>query len=386
MTDRRHEAVHVDLQSDGFIQNPYPAYETLRLSEPVFFDRTANQWFLSRYKDVCYALRHVELFSNTPASFEQTLLGAPPRVHRRTRPIAARALSADWARSLESFIAASVQELLDAAAKKNQIDLVKALAEPLPMRVFVEFVGVRNLDFDEARSWVNMMLGSPVTAPGENTFCHDAFERCRTFIADFVEREIRANGTRWITKLAASPIKDENLSQAECVDVIMLLMIAATVTTTSLISSTLAFLLKSANTFEMIRTNPHRIATLLEEALRYESPVQRTTRTTTSTALVAGIEIPKDARVELLIGSANRDEVVFDNPNALDILRSPNPHIAFGFGPHYCLGAKLSRMEADIAVRMFLDRFPKCRIIDPALEYKPNYFVRSLKSLMVSLA
>lgn len=347
----------VNRRSDAFVQDPYPTYASLRSDAPVFLDRSSKTWYVSRHEDVCHVLRDPHVFSSEMASFEHSLVGAPPDVHKRTRPIIARAMSARWASGMEDFIHDIAVELLDTGARNPEFDFVGDFAQILPMRIFKHFMDLDDLEIAQARAWAVLFMNA-VSGP--------ELERCQQYFRNAIERQSKCGRKGLITHAVATHPDDQKLTMHEGVEISMLLMLAATVTTTNLISSALKLLVQTEASRAAICDVPGYADSFIEEVLRFESPVQAVPRVATCTTTIDGVELPKGARVELLIGSANRDERVFSNPDDFDMSRNSSKHIAFGFGPHFCLGAQLGRLEAKISLQAICARYPGFRLEDPA--------------------
>lgn len=324
-------------------QNPYPLYQRLRLDHPVQFDQGTEAWWVTRYDDVRRVLRESQAFSTQGvASFESTLLGADPPAHTRVRRLAAGALSAEHRDDLEHIVRSRTLELLKPIQQAGKCELITELADPLPQLVIAGLLGIRPEDAGRLRRQTESLVGT-----GDPTALNDF----RRFFVDHVLR-IRTGTIRGgvLSELMASG-SDDGLTQAELVAFGQLMFVAGTETTRNLIGNTMLAVLDHPSAMAVCREQPEQIPGMIEEALRYDSPVQYVKRRSLQAVRLADTLIPPGALVFACIGSANRDERQFSNPDKFDLSRSSVKHLAFGSGAHYCLGAEIARLEAQVVFK-----------------------------------
>lgn len=377
------------------LEDPYPYYRHLRQHAPCYHNPERGLWVLSRYQDVRAALADPDAFSSTQGvGYERRpvpmMIAYDPPEHTRLRRIVAgrftpRALAA-WEPRIEEV----VRELFDPLLSAGPVDLVEQLSGPFPVRVIAEMMDIpfeRRADFKRWSDNTVEALGGAVGMPPEQRAQVEMtiFEFATYFAGVVAERRPHAGERHDLISLLIRPSDEgESLSDMEIISFCVLLLVAGNETTTNLISNTAYHLLKNPEAWQKLRAEPSLDKSLIEESLRYDAPIQGFFRNTRRPVEVAGGTIPADAKVMLLYGSANRDERKFAEPDAFRIERNPLEHIAFGFGPHTCLGAHLARLEARALLRRVLSTMRRM-----TLEAEPvrtqNPLLRGMQSLRVSL-
>jgi cytochrome P450 len=337
----------MELFSESTRRDPYPVYARLRAASPVLHVPGPDLWVALSYDAVKRVLHDHEAFSSNVGptrslSFEWLLFMDPPR-HTELRGLISRAFTSRSIAALEPRIREVSRSLLDRAG--DDFDLVADYASALPMMVIAEMLGLPTDDWPTFARWSEAIINLGNTIAGTG-----AEEASRAFLA--ADAEMTAYlGARAHTGLMAR-LADAGLAGTEIVRFCQLLIAAGTETTTNLISNTMLCLAEH-------REARARIPEAIEEVLRYRTPVQAMFRATRADVDLAGVRIPAGRMVIACIGAANRDPAVFAEPDRFDAGRSPNPHLAFGHGIHFCLGAPLSRLEASIAIPDLLARFPR---------------------------
>jgi cytochrome P450 PksS len=291
--------------------------------------------------------------------------------------------------ALHARIEGITKDLLDAAAKRDVIDIVEDFALPLPMTVISEMLGVPE---DRRKPFRDLMAGM-LDAPGFALF--RAFRQFSTtrrliaFLNDLINLRRREPDDRMISALINAEQSGDKLDQEELVGMVFVLLLAGHETTVNLIANGTLALLENPDQFRLLRDNPAHIKTAIEEMLRFTNPVEHgVVRFASEDLPILGVTIPKGSTVMAMLSSANRDETVFQDPDRLDITRDPNRHLAFGVGMHYCLGAPLARMEGAIALNALLARFPNLQLaIAPKdVRWRPSIAgFRGLMELPVTL-
>jgi cytochrome P450 len=389
-----------------YLAEPYPYYARFRREAPVFYAPKIDFWVVSRYEDIVDIVKDPETFSNArvqeplhPLSQEAledfrrgvrvvpTTSTADPPLHKRTRKHAARAFSARRVAELEGRIREIANDLIDAMISDGRADLVERFAFPLLASVVFSLIGYPEEDTEMLKSWCSDRLkitwGRPL--PEEQTATIEKMATFFDYIEDFVRRraeDLRDDYTSDLLRIRAED--EENLSFDEVVSICYSLSFAGHETTTNLILNGLRQVLSRPGLWNELREDSSLIENAVEETLRRDTSVIAWRRSTTRPVEISGIEVPEGARLMLLLASANRDEGVFEDPDAFDIRReNANKHIAFSHGIHFCLGAPLARLEARIAFELLTQRLPDLRLSPPdqRFEFDPNMSFRGPKEL-----
>jgi cytochrome P450 len=352
------------------VADPYSVYARLRREEPVRAIETPffQGYFVSRFDDVRAILKDDELFSSRSNGergialvMGRTLIGMDGRAHLKHRALitpalAPRALRGDFPGLVDRI----AQGLIDAFAAKGAADLVPDFTFLYPLRVFTEILGLVPDEVETFHRWAIDLSHVAEDPPRAIS----ASQKMKDYLAPVVEQKRSRPGDDLISLLATAEVEGERLSDEEVISFLRLLVIAGAETTYHLMGSTLFALLSDPALLAAVRADRRRIAPLLNEALRWESPIQIVTREVMADTEVAGTAIPRGVDVIVCIGSANRDERVFPRPDRFDPDRTGEPHIAFGFGKHYCAGSRLALLEATVGLEALLDRLPGLRF-DP---------------------
>lgn len=373
--------------SQAFLADPYAVYRAYRTADPVWHDPQRGTWTLFRYDDVQRALKDDEHLTAERGGSRSMLSSDPPR-HTRLRAFASRAFTPKAIRALRPRIEAIIEGLMASFAGGGEIELISRFAYPLPLTVIAELLGVEmeHRDFfRDASRRIAVALG-PIDDPRIAWQAFQAREELIRYFDGLVERKRAAPADDLVSTLVATQPEAGGLTAPELQDMLVLLLVGGHETTVNLIANGLLALLRDRNAFEALRTGEAGEECAIEELLRYDSPVQYTGRTATAEVEIGGKRIPKDALVRMALASANRDPEKFSEPDRLDLTRDPNPHLAFGAGVHYCLGAQLARLEGQLAITALIRRFPRMRLSGGALTYRPATVLRGLEQLPIRLA
>jgi cytochrome P450 len=368
----------IDLHSAEFHRSPYPVYDSLRRNGPVYYDRAGDSWVVSRYADVLAVIRDIASFSSGNATFESTLSGADAPSHIRMRRIAGQLFTNARVAALTDRIRTIVNSRVDAIAASGTSNLVDDLAYPLPMLVVAWIIEAEHVPLDDLRRWSAAMVvtggGIGITDQHQRAAA-ETLREFSAFIRDHMARKLRGHDGGPLAPLLSG---DDRLSLDELVDLGMLLVVAGSETSARLIGSSAVLLAREPQHQVALRANPERIVSFVEEVLRYESPVQSVLRLATQATAIGGVDVPKGSRIQLLIGSANRDPEKFPDPDCFQIDRTPNDHVAFGFGPHFCLGARLARLEAKVLLEVMLERLDAVAVApsQDAVVLGPSFILR----------
>ena len=395
--------------SGPLLENPYPLYASLRASSPVFqvpipADVGAGVFVLTRHADVHQALRDPRLSADRRRSdaisrnqkliprqvlgdeglFRSMLMRDAPD-HTRVRGLVNKAFTPRRVAELRPHVETIAKSLLAEPAAAREMDLIAQFSAPLPAIVIAELLGVPAEDHPQFRRWASAIVAAPTAiASGAEI---DAAQRAIESLNDYLRAVILARRAEprndLISALVAAQEDRDALSDGELLATSLLLLLAGHETTTNLIGNGTLALLRHPDQLARLRAEPELLKSAIEEMLRWDSPVQGTLRAVTEPAEIGGVMLPRGALVIAGIGAANRDPEVFPEPDRFDVARRDNRHLSFGFGAHFCLGAPLARLEAEIAFRALFESFPRLALSGAPVHYRANPILRGLQALQV---
>jgi cytochrome P450 len=388
----------------GFIADPYPVYAELRAREPVRYDEATDHWLISRHEDVNSLLRdrrigrtylhaatHAEMGHPDPPAWHGPfwdlinagILDMEPPNHTRVRRLVSNAFTPRFVENLRPRVQGIMHDLVDQVGGSGEFDLMQ-VAEPLPVTVIAEMLGVPSADQHHLRPWSADICKMYELNPSED-MQRDAV-RASTEFSTYLRELARARkhdpGEDLISQLALVADAGETLTEDELVGTCVLLLNAGHEAT---VNSTLLgwwSLFRDPDRLKELRADRSLLPNAIEELLRFDTPLQMFERWVLEPFEIHGVEIPRGAELGLLFGSANHDPSVFERPDELDLTREPNPHLTFGAGIHFCLGAPLGRQELQVSFSTLMDRFPTLEPVEEP-RWKPNYIIRGLEGLRV---
>lgn len=404
--------------------NPYPLYQQLRAQQPVLFAPDLGIWSVFRYEDVKTVLSNHGLFSSQfggqqgqqgqqasgknggsgqQAAGDQSpmaeagageaarrgspLITTDPPRHTDLRMLVNKAFTPRAVAALEPRIEEIANELIDKVVDTGEIDLVQDFSYPLPVIVIAEMLGIPPADRDTFKHWSDEVVASADNVVGGSTNSSQAHQEMNAYFRDIIAERRQNPQNDLISALLAAEIDNQHLDEADILSLCWLLLVAGNETTTNLISNAVRTLLEHPEAMAEVRAHPDLLPGAIEEALRYRSPVQAMFRMAKEDVEMRGQTIPAGSRVVAWIGSANHDEDKFPNAETFDIHRTPNQHIAFGHGVHFCLGAPLARLEAKVALSAVLRRLPDlARVDDAPLQPARGFIVHGVTSLPLRFA
>ena len=356
----------MDFLTDDVRRNPYPFYEQLRTHSPVLHVPGVDLWLLFDYESVKRALTEHDAFSSavapTTSITSQWLVFSDPPRHTKLRGLIMRAFTPRAVASLEPRIQHLSRQLLAPGLERGALDLAEDFAVPLPLMVIAELFGVPVEDRPRFTRWsaTIMALGYAISGGEEAERAASDFAavtvEMREYLASLIEQRRAAPKDDLLTRLVQAEVEGERLTEEELLAFFQLLISAGHETTTNLINNAILCFLEHPDQLTRLRQEPHLLPSAIEEVLRYRSPVQAVFRAPRREVTLHGQTIPAGKLMMTVIGSANRDPLKFQDADRFDITRDPNPHIAFGHGLHFCIGAPLSRLEARIALSTFLEQ------------------------------
>ncbi len=385
--------------------NPYPQYQALREAAPVYHSDLLDLWVLSRYDDVSFVLKDDRFSADRRKSTNQlvaqarkmqeegpfaqanTMLSADPPEHTRLRGLVSKAFTPRRIKEMRPRIQEIVDGILDELGGETEFDLIERLAYPLPVIVIAQMLGIPPEDRADFKRWSDDLvatLGGPSTTP-------DQLERAQKSAVDMAEyfQSVIADRRKeprddLLSALIAAEERGDVLNEQELLATCMLLLAAGNETTTNLIGNGMLALLKNEDQLDKLLGDLSLMDSAVEEMLRYDGPVQATARVADADLEIDGHEIKQGQMLFVLLAAANRDPAAFPDPDRFDITRDDNKHVAFGNGLHFCLGAPLARMEAQIAFRALFERRGKPKLAGDGVEWGGNFILRGPKHLQIA--
>lgn len=371
--------------------SPYDWFKKMRKNAPVSFDPERNCWDVFCYEDVQMVLQNFKLFSSKRNGNVQTLLDMDPPTHRRYRNLVSQAFTPKMIQELEPRITAITHELLAPLQGKQKIDMVAEIAYPLPVIVISEMLGVPGHDRKMFKEWSDILVaGTQSVSPNVMYKLFAKQEKAMLDLQTYFKRKIskpHINLTNnIISTLMTAEVDGDKLSMDELLSFCFLLLVAGNETTTNLMTNTMLTLFEQPDILNQLYRDHSLIPAAIEEVLRYRSPFHGMNRFVTEDMELKGMKLKKGQEVMAWIGSANRDESVFDKPDVFDINRTPNNYLTFGAGVHYCLGSQLAKLEAKICITEMLKAIPNMKLdTSKQLRLISSTFMYGYKELPVIL-
>ena len=378
-----------DPGAPGFVDDPYPTYARLRAEDPVHFSEKLGAWLLTRYDDVDRAFRdpmfssdrtRAKKFKGDRTLSRMRSIQSDPPEYVEMRGAITSTLTTSVIDGIRPRVAEIVDGLLDGLHGRSEFDLVADFAYPLPITVIAELFGVPEADRAQFAEWSRGM------ARAMDRFYNQAGAGLRD-MGLYCARLAAARRERPQDDLVTALLGVEGLTFEEVVSLCSTLIFAGHETTTNLIGNGMLAMFRAPDQLSALRaigTDAGGLRIAIEELLRFDSPAQMLSRVAAEDVEIGGKHLAKGDAVLAVVGSGNRDESVFDRADALDVARHPNPHLGFGVGLHYCVGAALSRREAQVALPALLDRFPRLRLAGAPV-YRDTIVLRGLESLPVAV-
>lgn len=396
MTER---AIDFSLLRDPALRpDPYPVLAELRAASPVTMMDGALV-VVARHEQCDRVLREPTISSDRatsrlgdgPAPRIRSFLFLDPPDHTRLRRLVTKAFTPRVVAGLVPRIETITDELLTAAAERGRLDVVADLAYPLPVRIISELLGVPDADRDLMLSWsapLALSLEPDFLAAGQggDTAAEQARAQFLEYFADLIRRRRAHPADDLVSYLVGVEDGGDRLSELDLLATCVLLLVAGHETTANLIANGVLALLRHPDQLAALRADPALADAAVEEILRYDPPVQLTTRVARAPLALGDTTVQPESVLLLLLGAANRDPGVFADPDRFDIRRPPGRHLAFAAGPHFCLGAGLARAEGAVALRAFATRLAAPRLDEDGLVYKPNINLRGPARLPVAFA
>ena len=390
--------MRVDLADPGFVADPYPTLAELRKAGPMLWHEPSERWLATTHDAVSRVLRDRafgRLWTDWEPSDEMAPFNALHRhqmmecedqPHQRLRGLVSAAFGRGHVERMRSRIDALVTQMLDELDPTGPVDLLGQYGEPMPVYVIADLLGVPRTDHAQLRAWSQAIVHMYEQDVDQPT--RDEAVTASIAFADYVRKllaERRASPSDdLVSDLLAERDGTKRLSDDELVASVVLLLNAGHEASVNVFGNGLHALLTHPGQLGRITSGAVPMATALEELIRFDAPLQLFVRTARSDVEVLGITVRAGQKVACLMGSANRDELVFADAGELDVGRDPNPHVGFGMGVHFCLGAPLARLELEITFRRLLERSPHLELAAPAPR-RPTWVLRGFERIDVAL-
>lgn len=400
-------------QTDGarlfgpqMLDDPYPAYQRLRETDPVYFDEMLKAWIVTRYQDVEHVFkdprfsadrvagaryRYAERYQPVFDVLSQVMVQSDGAKHKRLRNLVHVAFTRTAVDAYQSSIRALADTLLENATDRDEIDFMSDYAVPLPVLVISEIVGIPSKDRPRIKAWCDAYATVAVNFVNHVTdeqlqLCLESVTAFRSYLEERIAQIRCSPGSDLLSSLVIAEQDERVLSLAELIGNTILVLTAGNETTTATLGNGIKLLLDHPEQLDLVRSNPALVSGLVEETLRMETPVQFLGRIALEDAEIGGKAIRSGDMVLVVIGAANRDPDLFDNPDRFDVLRRRNQNLSFATGAHLCAGVQLARLEARIGFEAMLGRSERFDLLPRELKRNPNFNMRCWSSLPMSVS
>lgn len=384
--------------------DPYPFYAELRAQDPIHWDETMGFWVLTRYVDIASVYADTRFsraqglrrgFERLPEaeqriaepvyhSFSKTMFYSDPPYHTRLRGLVNNAFTPNAVEQMRPYVQQTVDVLLDGVQGKGEMDAIREVAHPLPIMVIAQMLGLpaeERLRFKQWSDDLFAILGSVPHAPELMERAAHSLAELTEYLTALSEARRQQPQSDLISALVGVVEKGERLTQEEFIANVTILLSAGHETTSNLIGNGLLALLRNPDQLQKLRENPDLIFSAIEEMMRYDNPVQIAYRSAAEDVEIGGKWIRKGDLVNSILAAGNRDPERFSDPDRFDITRNEGRHLGFGLGIHFCIGAPLVRLEAQIAFSTILRRFPEIRLATNSWDWQEHPIFRGVKSL-----
>ncbi len=399
--------VHDDLLHPDVIADPHTYFQHLRDTDPVHWNHLWNGWVMTRYDDVAAAFQDPRLSADritpslnrlSPGKLEErrtiyTVLSKwmafnDPPIHTRLRMLMNKAFTPKAISRLEPRIGEIADQLLTQLDSKTQVDVVSEFAYLVPVLVIADLLGIPVDDRDLIKGWSDdlmLLVFGAVDVSDRHARAEKGLQEMHAYLSQMIEDRREHPKDDLLSSIAAASEGEDVLTTDEAVAMCTLLLFAGHETTTNLIANGVLTLLRNPAELARLRQDASLLPSAVEEILRFEGPSKSLIRIAKESFELRGKSIQEGQRVLLVQAAANRDGEQFDHPNRFDVARSPNSHLGFGRGIHYCLGAPLARLEGEIAIGRLIARFASMHLGETEVQWQPTLINRSLKQLLVEV-
>lgn len=394
-----------DPRDPEFINNPAPFLQRLQALEPVYWSKEWNVWLITRHSDAKEILKNDNISSDRLTPFfeaqsperKKSIQGLiryintwvsfkDPPEHARLRQLMASIFTLRTMLAMEGYIQSAVDHLIASLEGQDEFDFIEDFAFKLPAMVIMELLGLPQEDMEQVKVWSNkiqLFLGSATTSPEKYALAEEGANQMAEYFRQIIRQRELNPGSDLISKLLATRLSDDSLTEDEVIGTSMLFLFGGHETTTNLIGNGIKALLQNPDQLALLREKPELIQKAVEEMLRFDGPTGAVVRIVKETHEFHGKELRKGDRVFVMINGANRDPDVFENPNRFDITRSPNPQLTFIYGQHFCMGAPLARLEGKIAIGSIIEKMPDLKLAADHYDYMDTMVMRGMRNMLV---
>ena len=379
------------LDGEFYAGRPFGHYEWMRAQAPVYRDEDAGIWGIALYEDVMQVSRDPATFSSAqgsrPDSWVPSSINMDDPEHKRRRGLVNRGFTPGRLAAHEPRVREICHWLVDSVCERGECDFVSDIAAPLPLIMIGDMLGMPKEDFATLLRWSDTMLQATSSSAGPEILeaATTAATEYFTYIAEAIAARRESPTDDLVSLLVHGELDGERLNDEAIAHEALLILVGGDETTRHVISESALALIQHPQQRRKLIENPSRMRVAVEEFLRWVSPIKNMNRTATRETELRGQKIHEGDKLLLLYQSANRDERVFSNPEAFDIERTPNDHVAFGgYGAHHCLGASLARLELRIMFDVLLDRMPDMELsTDSTPPLRPSNFIAGIETMPV---
>lgn len=394
----------IDFSNPEFLEDPYPALAALRKAGQPVWHEESNLFLAATYQDANAVLRNRSLgrifqprqpdenWDTFNWLHSDSLLDSEPPKHTRLRSLLVKAFNKNKIESMRPEVERLTADLLKNIEVKleetGSFDLIADFAEPLPVKVIAALLGFPDEDEHLLRPWSQAIVKMYEVHPSEQTQveAQTASREFADYVRNLMEERKRNPGTYLISDLAAVEEDGQKLNAQELIATCVLLLNAGHEASVNGFGNGFVALAQNQSQFDLLKSNPYGLAeTAIDEFIRFDAPLHLFERTATTDVVIGGVTIKEGQKIAALLGSANRDENVFENPTQMDITRDPNPQIGFGAGIHFCIGAPLARMEMTTSLPALMVKYPSLKLAEEPIR-RPGFVLRGYESVKVSLA
>jgi cytochrome P450 len=396
----------LDLLSPEFITDPQPMIDRMLTEAPMFFDPRLYGWMVGRYRDVqalqanpkLTASRAFYVSAALPPElqvqikplvdwYQRWIVMMDPPAHTRLRRLGGQAFRPKELTKISARIEEVVDELIDAVIDRGEMEFLTEFAFPLPQTIISEMVGIPEADRQRFIVWtddLNRLLGAALNTPESIAHALDSYTQMKAYFEGLLaERRKQPIPGEVLSNLVVAAEEHDALTADEVVDLVAFIMAGGYETTTRLLANGMMLLLSHPDQLAQVRADPSLIPGFIEETLRYDPSITINVRTVAAPFSHEGHELQPGQMVYFVTSAANRDPEQFPDPHRFDVTRHNNNHFSFGFGAHFCMGAALARLEAQVAFRKLLERLPGLTLPEQELVRGPNFVVRPLLRLQL---
>ena len=391
----------IDFNDPAFVSNPYPALKELRSAGQPVWHEGMQMFLAARHVDANDDFRNKSLgriFTEKTPEIEweifnwlhaDSILDSEPPKHTRLRSLVAKAFNRQKIEGMRPAVERITEQLLIAIDDKVKLgqtfDLIADYAEPLPVKIIADLLGFPESEEHLLRPWSQAIVKMYEVNPSVQyqNEAKVAAQEFADYVRDLAESRKKTPGADLISDLAAVEENGEKLNMHELVATCVLLLNAGHEASVNAFGNGIVAALQRPDQAALLRANPRDITnTALEEFMRFDAPLHLFERTATADTEIGGVVIKEGQKIAALIGSANRDETVFSSPDLMDLTRDPNPHIGFGAGIHFCIGAPLARLEMSVSLPALWEKYPDMQLAGDAIR-RPTFVLRGYESVAI---